>query len=105
MEMNANPEKSDRPVDSHKEWAQTIREMVSRDVHLDLQVASPPLRRSETRANDPLGIPRRWRRPLPAARRPPASSAPSLRLNSIGKWHIFTGFQRVDLHRESNGNL
>ena len=63
MEMNANPEKSDRYVDSHEKWAQTIRDMVSRDVHLDLPVASPPLRRSGTRANDPLGIPRRWRRP------------------------------------------
>ena len=83
MEINANPEKSDRPVDSHKEWAQTIQDMDSRDVHLDLLVASRPLRLSETRANDPLGIPRRWRRPLPAARRPPASSAPSLSLNTI----------------------
>ena len=56
MEINANPEKSDRPVDSHKEWAQTIQDMDSRDVHLDLLVASWPLRLSETRANDPLGF-------------------------------------------------
>ena len=24
MEINANPEKSDRPVDSHEEWARFI---------------------------------------------------------------------------------
>ncbi len=84
MEMKANPGKSDRPVDSHKEWAQTIREMVSRDVHLDLQVASPPLRRSETRANDPADTPRPVPRTLPTARPPPAASTPSLAPNTIG---------------------
>ena len=85
---NRNPEKSGRPVDSHEEWAQNpalIREMVSRDVDFDLLVASRPLRRSETRANDPLGIPRRWRRPLPAAGAHTASGAPSLSPTSIGK--------------------
>ena len=85
MEMNANPEKSDRPVDSHKEWAQTIQDMDSRDVHLDLLVASRPLRLSETRANDPLGIPRRWRRPLPTAGAHTAPGAPSLSPTSIAK--------------------
>ncbi len=81
-------EKSGRPVDRHEEWAQKpalVREMVSRDVQFDLLVAEPPLRRSGTRANDPLGIPMRWRRPLPAAGAHTASGAPSLSPTSIGK--------------------
>ena len=52
--FKGNPmEKSGRPVDSHEEWAQNpalVRDMVSRDVHLDLQAASPPLRSSGVRA-------------------------------------------------------
>ena len=88
MEINANPEKSDRPVDSHEEWAQNpalIREMVSRDVHFDLLVASRPLRRSETRANDPLGIPRRWRGRWACYAPPAALRRLALSTTSIGK--------------------
>ena len=85
---NGNPEKSGRPVDSHEEWAQNpalIREMVSRDVHFDLLVASPPLRRSETRANDPLGTPRRWRGRWACCASPAALRRHSLPPTSIGK--------------------
>ena len=85
---NANSEKSGAPVDSHEDWAgypALIPNMVTRDTHWVLLAASRPPTRSETRPNDPLGIPRRWRRPLPAAGAHTASGAPSLSPTSIGK--------------------
>ena len=84
MEIKPNPEKSDRPVDSHEEWAGSIPMVVTQHTHSALLTPSRPLARSATRANDPLGIPRRWRGPLLAPGAHTAPGAPSLSLMSIG---------------------
>ena len=85
---NTNSGKSGRPVDSHEEWAgypAPIPMVVTQTAHSGLLTPSRPLTSSGTRANDPLGIPRRWRRPLPTAGAHTAPGAPSLPPTSIGK--------------------
>ena len=84
--FKGNPmEKSGRPVDSHEEWAGFIPMVVTRDTHLDLLTPSRPPTRSETRANDPLGIPRRWRGRWACYAPPAALRRLSLSPTSIGK--------------------
>ena len=84
-------------VDSHEEWAGFIPMVVTQTAHSDLLTASRHLTLSGTRANDPLGIPRRWRRPLPAAGAHTAPGAPSLSPTSIGMCMIFTGIDPFDV--------
>ena len=93
--METRKKVTDSACGQSRGMGQIHLDMVTRVAHLDLQVASPPLGCSETRADDPRDTPRRWRGRWACRASPAALRRRSLMPKSIANRHIFTWKSKV----------
>ena len=104
MEINANPEKSDRPVDSHEEWAGSI-EKWSLEIHIGLCWLRRGLPHSQRRGRTTHWV----YRGDGGGRCPPRARTRRLARHLCRQHRSESGMflpenQRINLLRKSNGN-